>query len=400
MDINTLNQIEFVGSSLAKEKFLARLDESTLKFLRWALDPMITFGITFQANPVRGDEPSADFWGEFDELCKKLSKRELTGNAAESAMFHLLVRAPSDDAAMWAARIINKDLRSGFSHVTVNKVFPGFIEPFACSLAKTYDPDKHEINEYWCVQPKLDGLRMIVIDGKAYTRNGRTIESVGHVLNELSELSFKYVFDGEIMGSTEFNEDSGKIRKKGNGPDLSLVYNIFDCVRRDQWRGLSSNYLTRKTQLEKIFADYELKYSRLVESIDVPGSSAEALFKVRDEFIKKGYEGAMLKDLGAPYIYKRSDFILKLKDFLDADGKIVSVFEGKGRLRGKLGGVSVDFDGVETRIGSGFSDEQRETLWKRRNEIIGKTVEVKYQNKAPSGALRFGVFLRFRPDKD
>ena len=93
--------------------------------------------------------------------------------------------APDDEHVVWACRILNKDLRSGFSLATLNKAHPGSIEPFACSLAKPYDPEKHEIRGAWCVQPKLDGLRMVVVNGVAYTRNGWTIDTAGHILDEL-----------------------------------------------------------------------------------------------------------------------------------------------------------------------------------------------------------------------
>ena len=67
-----------------------------------------------------------------------------------------------------------------------------------CSLAKPYDPEKHEIRGAWTVEPKLDGLRMVVVNGQAYTRNGRTIDSVGHILAELEPFKDEYVFDGEV----------------------------------------------------------------------------------------------------------------------------------------------------------------------------------------------------------
>ena len=65
-----------------------------------------------------------------------------------------------------------------------------------------------------------------------------------------------------------------------------------------------------------------------------------------------------------------------------------------------LGGLDVDFNGVVTQVGSGFADHQRTMYWQNKLSVIGKMVEVKYQNKTPDGKLRFGVFIRFRPDKD
>jgi DNA ligase-1 len=92
--------------------------------------------------------------------------------------------------------------------------------------------------------------------------------------------------------------------------------------------------------------------------------------------------------------------LLKLKRFETVDCKIVGTQEGKGKLKGCLGAILVDVSGVESRCGSGFDDETRTTLWSVKDSLIGKTVEVQYQNKSKDGALRFPVFIRMRPDKD
>jgi len=407
MDLITLGKIESVGSSLAKEALLKTLGNDTIPFLVWALDPMITFGVTVDEASLlklhRGNTSttSEKFWLTFDGLCKQLSSRLRTGHAAVDSIREVMKMAPDDEHIVWACRILNKDLRSGFSLTTLNKAHPGSIEPFACSLAKPYDPEKHEIRGPWCVQPKLDGLRMVVVNGVAYTRNGRTIDTAGHILQEFAMYP-DFVFDGEIMGKTNFDQDSGKIRKKGEGANKSLMYNVFDCIPVQDWHSRKTeSYRKRYDRLELLMADVKPVNSELVKSeFFAKTPTTEQLFAARDKFIKLGYEGAMLKDLNAPYYFKRSDSILKLKEFLDADGIIVEAFEGKGRLKGTLGGFGVTFDGVVTRVGSGFSDEQRQELWKKKDQMLGKMLEAKYQNKTVDGALRFPVFIKMRPDRD
>lgn len=418
MDVDILNRIKKTGSRLDKEKLLSTVNKQTVEMLKWALDPMITFGIT--VDMVEMGEAWAsdrhqfkyavtdDFWKRMDGLCENLSLRKLTGNNAKETVKKVLLFAPTPEDLDWAGCVLNKDPRCGIQVSTLNKVFPGTIEPFSCALAKPYEPEKHELQGAWCVEPKLDGLRMVVLDGVAYTRNGRTIDSVGHILKELEPFKDEYVFDGEVMGETEFNEDSGKIRKKGMGPNLSLKYNIFDVIHRDEWvQRKTGPTLDRKQLLLRLFNPEEImeaasfKYIKKVPFKTMPPNpTSEKLFELRDKFIKDGYEGVMLKDLSAPYVFKRSDSVLKLKDFLDADGRIVDTFEGKGKHKGRLGGVIAEFDGVQTRVGSGFTDLQRDTYWTGRKSLVGRMIEVKYQNKTPDGSLRFPVFIRFRPDKE
>ena len=417
LDTKTLDEVAAVGSKLKKEELLGRLSEDSLKFLRWALDPAITFGVIVDPDEEVRQRGSSlgciqldkrDFWRGFDKLCDLLSRRELTGNEAIASIRNLMAKAPETVDVVWSCRILNKDLRAGFSVSTLNKAHPGCIEPFSVALAKPYEPDKHEIRGAWCVEPKLDGLRMVVIGGQAFTRNGRTIESVGHILQVLEPWKDRFVFDGEIMGATEFNEDSGKIRKKGEGPNLELVYNVFDCIDVKDWTSKKTmTFKIRRENLTHALGGSGHRFVKIVESRDLKADpTSEELFAIRDYFISKGYEGAMLKNLDAPYVFKRSDNVLKLKTLETADGTITGWYEGKGRHKGRLGGFVVEFDGVETKVGGGFSDQQRAEIWaggpKKHmlDSYMGKAVEVEYQNKTPEGALRFPVFVRFRPDKD
>jgi hypothetical protein len=55
---------------------------------------------------------------------------------------------------------------------------------------------------------------------------------------------------------------------------------------------------------------------------------------------------------------------------------------------------------ADNHAGTGYNDEQRLTLWTQRELLIGKTIEVKFQNLTNKGRARFPVFIRLRPDKD
>jgi len=118
-----------------------------------------------------------------------------------------------------------------------------------------------------------------------------------------------------------------------------------------------------------------------------------------DEFVEKGYEGAMIKDLDAPYKFGRGPEVMKLKAFHDADLKIKRLLEGTGKHSGKLGSVVVDYNGVEVQVGSGFSDELRETIWDDPEAFLGRIIEVRYQEVTPDGSLRFPTFVCFRNDR-
>jgi DNA ligase-1 len=78
---------------------------------------------------------------------------------------------------------------------------------------------------------------------------------------------------------------------------------------------------------------------------------------------------------------------------------------GTGKYENVLGNlICEDEEGNLVKVGSGFSDNQREEYWNERNELIGNIVEIQYQevtkNKNGTKSLRFPVFVRFRDDKD
>jgi DNA ligase-1 len=202
---------------------------------------------------------------------------------------------------------------------------------------------------------------------------------------------------------TEFNEASGQVRQK-SGTASGLVLNVFDCIARGEWAAKRTRtFKERRADLQRVLefciADSR-SCVRVVPQTVVNSPSGAELFAARDAFMEQGFEGAMAKRLDASYNFKRSSDLLKIKSFLDADGVVVGVVEGRGKFKGMLGALVVDFDGVTTEVGSGFTDEQRRMLLANSQGILNKHVEVKFQNRTPDGKLRFPVFCRTRPDKD
>ena len=114
-------------------------------------------------------------------------------------------------------------------------------------------------------------------------------------------------------------------------------------------------------------------------------------------------EGLML-NTNVPYFRTRHRGILKVKQFYSMDLPIIRCEEGSGRLAGRLGAFVLDFRGNEVKVGSGFSDEQRDTYWQRRDEFAGMLCEVKYKEISADKntglqSLQFPVFIRVRDDK-
>jgi DNA ligase-1 len=109
-----------------------------------------------------------------------------------------------------------------------------------------------------------------------------------------------------------------------------------------------------------------------------------------------GGEGLIVREPDALYTGGRSTQILKVKDFQDAEAVVVEHLPGQGRNTGRLGALLVELpDGTRFKIGSGFSDEERENP-----PPLGEVITFKYFGYHQSGIPRFPSFLRIRRDKD
>ena len=191
-----IEQLEADNSRLAKEAVLQNAhDEGLPEFfegMRMALDPLVTFGV--KQVPERSDVLTGQglSWDNFVELASKLQNRDLTGHAARDAIELAMSIATTEQWNGFYRRILIKDLRCGVSEKTVNKVAPGTVPVFTCSLA--HDSAKHEKKMVGKkqIEIKLDGVRVItIIRGdkvEMFSRNGKQFHNFGHIIEEIETL--------------------------------------------------------------------------------------------------------------------------------------------------------------------------------------------------------------------
>jgi len=305
-------------------------------------------------------------------------------------------------------------LAIGISTKTINKVAPNFIPTFDVSLAQKYD-FKRIKTEVVGIEPKLDGIRCVAIvqnsEANLYARSGKQIlnfdNTIGRDLSQLPD----GVYDGEIMGE-DFTALMRQAYRKESVDTSNTYLALFDFITLEEWRSKSSstttdtryNLLIENVTGLKVtsmgMASYKSKfdYVKIVERKYIR-SEHEVIQRIHDEYVKQGYEGAMIKDPVEPYHFKRDWAVMKYKDFFDADVVIKECLEGTGKHSGKLGSFVVDYKGVDVQVGSGLTDDIRESVWKMPNAFVGRLIEVRYQEVTPDGSLRFPTFVCFRNDK-
>jgi DNA ligase-1 len=346
-----------------------------------------------------------DAWELFFKNAESCAKREITGNAAIN-LIHGTFQQCSEAQEKWMRKILKKNLAIGVSTKSINDVSPGFIPTFDVALAQKFE---HKRMSQWVyVEPKLDGIRCLAVvevdDVKLFTRAGKLITNFDDTVGkELARLP-SGAYDGEIM-SNDFTDLMRQVYRKENKDVSDVYFAIFDYLTPEEWRekGTTNSLKTRKTLL-KSFIDSahkseNLKYLKQVRYEPYLDPSEAQLKSEHDRWVEQGYEGIMVKDTDAEYCFGRDWSVMKYKAFFDADVKVIGLQEGTGKHQGKLGSFLVDYKGVEVRVGSGLNDELREQIWGDQDSIVGRTIEVRYQEETPDGSLRFPTFVCFRNDK-
>jgi len=417
-------QLEADNSKLAKQAILkAALEEGLPEFfegLKMALDPLVTFGV--KKVPERSDVLTGQglAWETFVELAMNLAGRKLTGHAARDAIELAMSVATTEQWNGFYRRILIKDLRCGMSEKTVNKVAPGTIPVFTCSLA--HDSANHEkkmVGEKQ-IEIKLDGVRVItIIRGnkvEMFSRNGKQFHNFGHIIEEIETVIKDYpvpyplVLDGEVM-SANFQDLMKQVHRKDGKQSTDAVLHLFDtiplgCFMNGSWeKPQSFRSAITKAWVEQHESVLQHVSALDWETVNLDTKEGQQRFtELNKQAVDGGYEGVMIKDIDAPYECKRTHAWLKAKPFIEVTLEVVDVEEGTGRNEGRLGAIvckgTDDGKDIVVNVGSGFTDVHRDDYWNSRDVIIGNLVEVRAdavtQNQDGTYSLRFPRFKTFR----
>jgi len=392
---------------------------------RLALDPMITFGL--KQIPEKTDEDGLGLsWNSFISITERLRNRTLTGNAARDAVNELIKQSTQAEWNGWYRRILIKDLRCGASEKTINKVvekkYASYAIPiFGCQLA--HDSANHEskVSGKKYIEVKLDGVRVITIvrtDGRVdmFSRNGKELANFPHIVEQISSIvkqdppAYDLVLDGEIMSSS-FQDLMTQVHRKSDVKANDAILNLFDVLPLTDFEAGIWN--KRQEDRSAMVYYWHKKHKDVLpnvavvghELVDLDTTEGQTRYKeINVKAIEGGYEGIMLKDPEAGYECKRSVAWLKLKPFIEVSLTVVATEEGTGKNVGKLGALvceGVD-DGKDIRVnvGSGLTDEQRDSFWQLKRDCIGMVAEVRAdavtQNQDGTYSLRFPRFKGFR----
>lgn len=269
-----------------------------------------------------------------------------------------------------------------------------------CAAFKKKYPTLDDLpaDEY-IMMPKYDGcLAIVVADaGHVLTRTGEPITSIPHVLAQARKLLPGYVIFGEAYKfGTPFKDISGAFRRHAPQDDLIVV--AFDAVPVADWRAgkCDESYKARLARLREAWHASPVPAIIVAPALDAGASQVFANALVANG----GYDGAILRRADAPWTVgaSKNGEAIKVKPVKSLDLRAVDWFYGKGKHAGRAGGIVVEYRGVQTQVGTGFSDAERETIASQgtRNQIA----EVEFMELTADGKLREPRFKGWRFDKD
>lgn len=441
-----LHKIGDVSSTNAKQDILREYGHNdVLKTLLFsAYNPFVQYNIKkipTSIDDCTGKEATEQRYRDFLQLLVRLSKREVTGNAAIQELVDFLTEC-SPQEYIWYTRVIEKDLDIGMADKGINKVFKGLIPVYEVLLAEKIPADGLNLdtpkvlkmlpNRIVC-QYKIDGYRLnihIPENGpvKICTRNGKEVKGYNDLEQEAAtKLPKGYVYDGEVVDPALFDwiaQNSQTDEAVAANRDLFSqvmshafskednkqgIFNMFDMVPMKEWttNRTTETLEVRTNRINEMVKPLDLKHITVVPTSRVYLKSnpddLKEIVELFHKFLNVGWEGLMIKNWDAVYEFKRTKNLLKMKLMDTIDLVVTDVYEGTGKYKGMLGGVYVDYKGYQVGVGSGWSDEQRQYYWEDKNRIVGKTIEIAYQaessNKEGGLSLSFPVVKKVREDK-
>lgn len=256
-------------------------------------------------------------------------------------------------------------------------------------LAYPLDDKAHTIEFPLTVQPKFDGVRCLTNGEKMWSRRGKEFDNniINHLLNVKCG---DYIVDGELILPEGFPlQDTVSACKKFRPISTQLLYRIYDVVCEDKC--YTERYeICKRIVSETNNAQVVLAPAHRVETND-------EIYPYHEKFVKEGWEGTMIRLHGHGYkINQRTNQLLKLKDFLEEEFKVIDVIDGKGKFVGAAIFICETPEGKTFETSPIGTMEYRKELFNNKEQLIGTYWTVRFQAYTKDKIPQFGRAINQR----
>jgi len=290
---------------------------------------------------------------------------------------------------------------------------------FKPMLAHSKSPDPESLDYPVLVQPKLDGIRAVVKDGRLLSRSLKPIPNAA-IRAALEQPQFEGL-DGELIVGDPTADDCYRrtcsFVMAEDKTDEAWAFFVFDQHDSD------APVEQRIDLMARLAAS--LNPNVTIVSTSTICDPVE-LATIEAKYLAFGYEGGIIRTPGSAYKFGRSGKkgpLLKLKRYIDYEAEVVGVVEEQhngneaktnelGRTersshaenkigKGTLGALTVralngPHEGVEFKVGTGFTAAVRAELWVNRDSLIGEVAKIKSFPVGTKDRPRHPVWLGWR----
>ena len=419
---NLLGEIKATSKPAEKCAIIKSYDSDFLRYLiEMSYNPFKVFNLKLTKNdtPVPGDKSLSDMPGKIMEVLDFCEESKSPKQNREKVIWILEeLNVGSQDLLLGT---LDKNWKCGLGVKNLLKTFPNIVPEFEVQLANTYE--KSKLKKSFVKKPrlcsyKLDGIRCIAlrhVDGwEFFTRKGKKILTLDHIKDDL-ELLYKnqgYTFvDGEAYKhGIVFADVQGMVMGFKQGTAYDIDYNVFIV-------GYAPKFLTQSDSGMAVATQEMVAKMKYVTALDQHLVEDADVYEELDKAFAEGYEGIMLRDPDILYDFKRSDAILKLKESLEggnegeqlADCTVVDylfddfpvIEDGvmvTKTLLTKLWVRQHTYNDKICKVGSGYDLKFRYYYTEHIDELMGKIVEIKFQDYGSKGLMRFPRLYKARAD--
>ena len=309
-------------------------------------------------------------------------------NVGKSNATTALTQAEAEAKANWDKKLE----KEYFLQIEDVDSYERFKPMLASDYTKRHQSEGHS-------QPKLDGIRCLADKNGLWTRQGKPINSCPHIwesVRSIVENSPDIVLDGELYNhdlKEDFNKITSLVRKSKSTPeDILEAEKMVEYHVYDMFSSVTPNLLfTQRTHVLEAIISKEGASVHLVPTTYC--SDQESLDSMYAEYTTDGYEGQMVRN-DTPYENKRSNGLLKRKEFITEEFRVASMLEGQGNWAGHVKKFALIMPSGEN-CGAGVRGKQDKLkeLWESGNTPSWATL--RYFGLTPDGVPRFPVVIDY-----
>lgn len=372
--INEANTIRNLGTKKAKLEYISTLRPAIQEFLGGNIEKVGIGPEIFDEINMGHRSSTLEYLINAFDIASKI------GSSTEKRVIIHGITLTQDEKDFVGQALygIGGNLMLGVTIPRVSKGINAIISPMLAK-SKEFDPSEYQL------EPKLDGYRLIArkVDGEVTltSRNGKPLV-IERITRELERcLPEGTVVDGEVLAM-----DGNFENLRRHGEDVQ--YTVFDVLYVDNRDIMNISLTYRRKALEGLDLDGRVNIPDILD--------LNTLNEVDDWIRTTGAEGVIAKEPNSIYKPKNRGWI-KRKLMNDLNAKIVGMTPGTGKRKGLMGAIIVEpegLTGVQTKVGTGFSDIELDSITARISAGEQLNCVVRYQDITKAKKLRFPVFVR------